>query len=779
MAAPTSHDPQGGPGATPSPAGAARPGGDAARRGRRLLARLRDVMAASGSAQARLDKIVTLIAAEMGADVCSSYVMRAGEVLELFATHGLNPSAVHKTRLRVGEGLVGDIAAHARPIALANAPAHPSFAYRPETGEDPFDSFMGVPILRGGRVRGVLAIQHIARRDYDEQEVETLETVAMVVAELVAAGDLVDNSELSVGNDLVLLPSRLEGTSLNRGVGMGLAVLHRPQLTIRQMVADDPEIELTRLSDAVDSMHSAIDRLLVMSSDTAGEHRDIIETYRMFATDRGWLSRIRDAIRTGLTAEAAVQQVQNDNRARMASVTDPYLRERQLDLDDITNRLLQHLAGRQNGADGGTLPDEFILVSRNLGPAELLDYDRSRLRGLVLEEGAAYSHVAIVARALDIPVVGQCAGVLNRVDPMDALIVDGDHGHVFVRPAEDITEAFQKSLLVGTQRKLAMAAERDLPAITRDGAAVRLMLNAGLLIDLPHLRDSGADGIGLYRTEIPFMVRHSYPDVAAQMETYVKVLDEAGDKPVAFRTLDVGGDKTLPYFPDLGEENPALGWRAVRIGLDRPAMLRKQLRALLRAGSGRRLQLMFPMVADVAEFLGARAILDMELDRLARDGHAPPARLKVGVMMEVPSLMFQLDALLPLVDFVSVGSNDMLQYLFAADRGNPMTNGRYDPLAPAMLLLLRQLTARCREAGVALSVCGEMAGRPLEAMTLIGLGLRTLSMSASCVGEVKAVIRSMDAGAVGRYLDELLAHPVRKSLRGHLRAYALDHGVAL
>ncbi|ACJ00019.1 phosphoenolpyruvate-protein phosphotransferase, putative [Rhodospirillum centenum SW] len=749
---------------------------DLAAAGRRLLARLRDVMAGSGTAQDRLDKIVKTIAHEMGADVCSCYVMRAGEVLELFATIGLNPSAVHRTRLRVGEGLVGDVAAHARPIALGNAPTHPNFAYRPETGEDPFNSFMAVPILRGGRVRGVLAIQHTDRRDYDEQEVETLQTVAMVVAELVAAGELVDGRELSVADDLILLPSRLDGTSLNRGVGMGLAVLHRPQLTIRQMVADDPEHELRRLQEAVDGMHLAIDQILIALGERDGEHAEIMQTYRMFANDRGWLSRIREAIRSGLTAEAAVQRVQNDNRARMSQAADPYIRDRLLDLDDVTNRLLQHLAGRGDDVQGGTLPDEFVLVARNLGPAELLDYDRRRLKGLVLEEGSSNSHVSIVARAMDIPVVGQCHEVLGRVEPLDYLIVDGDNGQVFVRPAEDIQDAFSKSLLAREQRQREFAALRDLPAVTRDGVAVQLMLNCGLHIDLPHLHATGADGIGLYRTEIPFMVRASYPEVAAQQESYAKVLDAAGDRPVVFRTLDVGGDKTLPYFPDLSEENPALGWRAIRIGLDRPAMLRKQLRAMLRAAAGRELRLMFPMVAEVAELDRARRVLDLELARLRADGGTPPARLLVGVMVEVPSLLFQLPALLPRVDFLSVGSNDLLQYLFACDRGNPILNNRYDVLSPPMLRLLRDLVRACDAAGVPLSLCGEMASRPLDAMALVGLGFRTLSLAPPAFGEVKGMLRSLELRRVAAYLDRLLDGSDH-SLRPKLRAYARDHGV--
>ncbi|WP_225889785.1 phosphoenolpyruvate--protein phosphotransferase [Indioceanicola profundi] len=751
---------------------------DPASGARRLLARLRDVMAGSGSAQDRLDKIVKTIAHEMGADVCSCYVMRAGEVLELFSTIGLNPGAVHKTRLRVGEGLVGDVAAHSRPVALANAQSHPNFAYRPETGEDPFNSFMAVPILRGGRVRGVLAIQHTERRDYHEQEVETLQTIAMIVAELVAAGDLVDSRELSLVNDLVLLPSRLDGVSLNRGVGMGLAVLHRPQLTVRQMVADDPEAELVRLKQAVDSMHSAIDQMMIAVGESDGEHAEIMQTYRLVASDRGWLNRIREAIRTGLTAEAAVQRVQNDNRARMQAIADPYLRDRLLDLDDITNRLLMHLTGKPVDAMGGTLPDECILVARNLGPAELLDYDRRKLRGLVLEEGAAYSHVAIVAKALDIPVVGQCSEVLTRVETLDFLIVDGDNGQLFVRPAEDIQELFHASLVARQRRAAEFAGLRDLPAVTRDGVPVRLMLNCGLHIDLPQLQVTGADGIGLYRTEIPFMVRPSYPDVSVQQEAYAKVLDEAGGKPVVFRTLDVGGDKMLPYFPELGEENPALGWRAIRIGLDRPSMLRKQLRALLRAGAGRALRVMFPMVAEVAELDRARRVLELELEKLTADGYPSPADLKVGVMMEVPSLLFQLEALLGRVDFVSVGSNDMLQYLFAADRGNPIMNNRYDLLSPAMLRMLRGLVEACDKAGVQLSLCGEMASKPLDAMALLGLGIRCLSMSAPAFFEVKAMVRSLDVGSLSAYMERLYLSPDH-SLRPQLKAYARDHGVRL
>jgi len=744
---------------------------------RRLLASLRDVMAGSGTAQRKLDKIVQVIAAEMGADVCSCYVMRAGEVLELFATKGLNPDAVHKTRMRVGEGLVGDIAAHARPVALANAPQHPNFAYRPETGEDPFQSLAGVPILRGGRVRGVLVIQHTERRDYLEEEVEALQTIAMVVAELVAAGELVAAAEIGHGADEALLPSRLVGVGFNRGIARGLAVLHRPAPTIRQTVADDPERERQRLDEAIAAMQASIDRLLEVSAAAGqGEDREILETYRMFASDRGWLARLRDATTAGLTAEAAVLRVADETRARLGQASDPYLRERLHDVEDLANRLLQNLAGKPSEAAATALPDDVVLVARTLGPAELLDYDRRRLRALALEEGSPSAHVAIVARALGIPVVGQVPELMQRADPLDVLIVDGDHGTVLVRPSEDVQQAFEQSIGARAARERGYASLKAEPAITLDDHRLRLDLNCGLLIDLPYLDETGADGIGLFRTEISFMMRPAFPDVAAQTEQYARVLDAAGDRPVAFRTLDIGADKRLPYMPLAHEENPALGWRAIRIGLDRPAILRRQLRALLRAAAGRRLRVMFPMIAEVAEFDAARRILDMEAARAAAEGREPPARLEVGVMLEVPSLWFQLDQLFARIDFLSVGSNDLMQYLFASDRGDPALGTRYDPLSPGLLRMMRELAARCAAAGVELSVCGEMAGRPLDAMALAALGVRRLSMAPPSVGPVKTMLRSLHAGALRSWLDPALEGADR-SLRIKLQSYAKDHGV--
>src|SRR5260221_2437437 len=690
---------------------------------RMLLKRLRDTMARADSVEDPLGDVVRLVANEMVAEVCSVYLLRAGEVLELFATQGLNPSALQRTRLRVGEGLVGDIAAHARPLALDDAQSHPQFAYRPETGEEVYHSLAGVPIVRAARVLGVLVVQNRTRRLYDEEEIETLQTIAMVLAELVAAGTIVSPNDVQQVDGLGLLPLRIDGVQLTPGVAIGRAVLHEPRIVIQRVVAEDVGVEHTRFEEALGAVRDDVDRLLEADDMQSGEQREILETFRMFADDRGWIERVREAIGSGLTAEAGVQRAFDDVRTRLGQSTDPYIRERLSDLQDLSNRLLLRLTGRSS-ADPNSLPDDMIVIARDMGPAELLDYDRTRLRGLVLEEGSALSHVAIVARALDIPVVGRAPDVLARIEAGDSIVVDGDNAQVLVRPAEDILQDVYVAIDARDERRRKYAALRDLPSATRDQARVSLHMNAGLLIDMQHLDDSGADGVGLYRTEIPFMVRSEFPDVDAQAWLYSRVLDIADGRPVTFRTLDVGGDKVLPYVGALGDENPAMGWRAIRIGLDRPAMLRRQLRALIQAANGRPLSVMFPMIPEVSELLSARGLLDLELERAKRRGQAVPERLRVGVMFEVPALAWQLDSLLKQVDFISVGTNDLLQFLYAADRGNTRLAGRYDSLSPPMLRLLHFVVEKVRPAGVDLAGCGERAGRPVETLAPLAIGVR-------------------------------------------------------
>ena len=736
--------------------------GVAIRGQRSLLRQIREALASGGPAQTRLDMVVRIIARSMVAEVCSLYMRRAGGEMELFATEGLEARAVHLTRMKPGEGLVGEIMRLGRPMALADAPEHPAFSYRPETGEDPFHAFLGVPLLRGGRVIGVLVVQNRTERVYSEDEVEDLQIVAMVLAEMMASGELISLDELKGVEITPRRPERMKGSRFADGLAYGVVVLHEPPVAPSQLLAEDVVAEEARLKTAVSDLQAQIDQMLEGQHGLVEASYEVLETYRMFAHDRGWNRSLEDAVRNGLTAEAAVERVRSEHRARLGQARDPYLRERLHDLEDLNDRLLRHLAG--DGAVARELPENAVLIARNLGPADLLEYDRKKLRGLLLEEGSAASHAAIVARALDIPCVGRIAGLRDRVSEGDMVIVDAETSEAYLRPRPDVVKAIQARIDVRRQRRAEFAKLRDTPAFTRDGAKVTLLMNAGLDVDLELLEETGAEGIGLFRTEFQFMVAEEMPRFNAQTALYKRVMDAAGDRPVTFRTLDLGGDKVLPYLEAEREENPALGWRAIRMGLDRPALLRLQLRALIAAAGGRPLQIMFPLVANVDEFRAARALVDHEVAWAQRRGRKPPSRLDVGAMIEAPSIIWHLDSLLPMTDFVSVGTNDLMQYLFAADRGNPRVADRYDPLSPPMLRALEGIQRACAESGTPVSVCGEMAGRPLEALALVALGYERLSMPPAGMGPVKQMVLSCDREAARRGVSTLL-----KSKSGSVR----------
>ncbi|HEY1748263.1 MAG TPA: phosphoenolpyruvate--protein phosphotransferase [Xanthobacteraceae bacterium] len=744
-----------------------------------LLRRLREVMAEPVSAQERLDKIVVLIAANMVAEVCSVYVLRVDSTLELYATEGLNRDAVHHTVLRSDEGLVGLVASQASAINLSNAQAHPAFSYRPETGEESYHAFLGVPVLRAGNTLGVLVVQNRARRTYSEEEVEALQTTAMVLAEMIASGEL--SALAPPGAEPAARRSlSLSGRALADGIALGHVVLHEPRVVVTNYIADDIPKELKHLESAVEALRAQLDELLEHGDVVdGGEHRDVLEAYRMFAHDRGWVHKLEEAVMTGLTAEAAVERVQSDTRARMLRQTDPYLRERLHDLDDLANRLMRQLTGRDHAPSRENLPENAILIARSMGPAALLDYDRKRLRGLVLEEGGPHSHVAIVARALGIAAVGDVDNATGIADPGDAIIVDGASGDVQLRPLPDMEAAYAERVRLRARRQQQYQALRDQPCVTKDGQQIALLINAGLNVDLPHIADTGAAGIGLFRTELQFMVAPNFPRASEQHTLYRAVLDAAGERPVTFRTLDIGGDKVLPYMRNIEEENPALGWRAIRLGLDRPALLRTQLRALLRAGGGRSLKIMFPMIATVAEFDQARELVELELTHLRRHGHKLPDEVEVGSMVEVPSLLYQLDELLSRVDFLSVGSNDLIQFLYAVDRGNPRVAGRFDPLSKPVLRALKDIADKCLEHGKPVTVCGELASQPLSALALVAIGYRSLSLTPSAMGPVKAMLLDLDSGKAADFLAPLIekstgATPIRDQLEKFAAAESLQ-----
>jgi phosphotransferase system enzyme I (PtsP) len=713
-----------------------------------LLRQLRETMAETLASQARLDKIVNLIAENMRADVCSFYVLRDDGALELFATRGLKPEAVHHTTLRLGEGLVGLIATNAEPLSLEDAPSHPAFAYRPETGEDPYGAFLGVPVLRAGQTLGVLVVQNRDHRLFGEDEIEAMLTTATLLAEMVATSEF--DELIKPGSDIDLRRPRLfQGVSFTEGIALGRVVLHDPRVVVTNFIADDIDQEKARLEAALETLRLSIDDMLAHGDMQIGsEHRDILESYRMFASDRGWVNRLNEAIDNGLSAEAAVERVQNDTRARMQRQTDPYLRDRLHDLDDLANRLLRVLTGNGNLSIGKDLPEHAILVARNLGPAELLEYDRTRLRGVVLEEGAAISHVAIIARSLGLVAVGQAENIVSLCESGDDIIVDGSAGQVHLRPTPGVVEVYVDKVRLGAKRRAHYRQLRDVPSVTRDGTAITLLHNSGLVADLPMLEETGAEGVGLFRTELQFMIASRLPRLREQVELYREAMRLTGDRPIVFRLLDVGGDKVIPYMRAQPEENPAMGWRSLRLALDRPALLRLQVRSLLIAADGRPLKILVPMVTETQEFRNTRALVRREIERLAHAGVRMPERLELGAMIEVPSLLYELDHLMPEADFVSIGSNDLVQFLTASDRGNDRVAKRYDPIAVPRLRALRYIVEMAKRYDVPLTMCGELAGRPIEALALMSIGMTRLSMGPPSIGPIKEMVLGLDLAPI-------------------------------
>ena len=745
---------------------------------REILTRLHDVMAGRNPAQAKLNAVVGIIAEAMDSEVCSIYLLREG-VLELFATRGLDQAAVHVTKLALGEGLVGTIADDVEVLNLDEAASHPDFAYKPETGEERYHSFAGVPIIRRERAVGVLAVQHSEQRKYQDVEIEALQTVAMVLSELIANAGLIDTAAGASGREKSTAAIRLPGQKLVEGMGSGYAVFHQPRIVVEHTVAEDTDAERHRVYAAFDKMREQIDRMTREAEfGVGGEHEEVLQTYKMFAYDEGWARRINEAIDSGLTAEAAIERVQQRTRQRMRQIDDPLLADRMHDLEDLSNRLLRIVSGQMGTAAQLGLRQDTILIARNLGPAELLEYDKRWLKGVVLEEGSLTAHVTIVARAMGVPVLGRVRDVRRQIAEGDLLLLDSVAGNVFVRPSGGMEEAFEAKLALRQKRKAAFAALRDVPPVTKDGHRITLMVNAGLRDDVAALDTTGADGIGLFRTEFQFLVSATLPQRERQQRLYKEVMDAAGDRPVIFRTVDIGGDKALPYLnkADADEENPAMGWRALRLALDRDGLMKVQARALIEAASGRTLNVMFPMVSEAWEFAEAKALFEAQRQWLGARGRRLPTGIRYGAMLEVPALAEQLDLLLPDLDFLSVGTNDLTQFLFAADRANPRLAERYDWLSPSILRFLSRVVGPCREAGVDLGVCGEMGGRPVEAMALIGLGINRLSITPAAIGPIKAMVRSLDHDAVRAFVTKLIARPPR-DMRAALSDWAASQGV--
>ncbi len=742
-----------------------------------ILQKLRTVSEGQDAIDVKLNKIVKMIAEQMSADAAACYITIGGNRLVLFAAHQMAEGALNKVIFRFGEGLTGEVAQNSRTISVADAWKHPKFVHKPELGEDDYKSYIGVPLIRWHRSIGVLALQSKEVHEYTAMDIEILETVAMVLSEIVSSEEMSEWRKNFDKNNNINERDKLKGVSLSKGYGLGVAVVHRRRQVVTKIFAEDKEKELHRLEIAFGQMNADLDKKLAEAKLGMGEHVDILDAYRMFASDKGWYKKLSNNIQSGLTAEAAVERAYEDMWNRLSGTTDVYLKERLHDLRDVSDRLSSYLSG-DYGSIKGVDSADIIVVAQTMGPADLMDYDYTKIRGLIIEDGTPTMHVAIVAKALNIPVVAKIKGIFSEIKTGEQIAVDGMEGYVYIRPSTLIQEKFKSKIAERQKLQAKLAELKELPAQTKDGVNINLYLNVGLAFDLDYIESTNCDGIGLYRTEIPFMASEMMPDVDRQISYYQELMDKCGDKKVVFRSLDVGSDKLLPYWGNVGEENPAIGWRSIRITLDRRAILRKQIRAFLRAAAGKELNVMFPMITNLSEFEEAKETLMLELEKEKRKSDAVPSKVNVGLMIEVPSVIFQLDSILEQADFISIGTNDLAQFIFACDRGNPRLTERYDVLSSPFLCVMNEIITKANKHHVYCSVCGEMASNPIEAMALIGLGYRNLSMSGSAFGKVKSMVRSINVEEVSDYVYNLLKSN-KKTLRPQLISYAYDHGIEI
>jgi phosphotransferase system enzyme I (PtsP) len=706
----------------------------------------------------KLNQIIKIITEETKASLAEIYIKADDVTLECVAIGREDkiPPAV-----RVGYGVIGKAGANNRT----------SFAKAGNIFK------IASPLRRWNKPVGVLALTFPKPHDYDETEVEALETVCLFLSEIVASEEMDQYIKKVIKSRGIVSKDHLKGVVINAGYGLGNIVVHHRRKAVTQVFAKDKDLELKNLEIARQKMNEDLEAKFSQESLQGGDHVEILDAYRMIANDKGWYKRIIGHIDSGMTAEAAVEQAYSEMWARLSGAADAYLKERLHDLRDIADRLRLYLSGEDCNSDTNNY-DDIVIIATSMGPADLMDYDYKKIRALIIEECTPTMHVAIVAKALNVPVIAKIEGLFKDVKEGELMAVDGFSGSVYINPPKDIVARISAKLEAKKKELEQIQKLKNLPCKTKDKERINLYLNIGMDFDIEYIKSTNCDGVGLYRTEIPFMSSTEMPDINKQVACYKKLFDAAGNKKVIFRSLDVGSDKLLPYWKNIDEENPAIGWRSIRITLDRRAILRKQMRAFIRAASDKELYVMFPMISDLDEFLDAKETFDFAYEREKKEGYPLPKKVHLGLMIEVPSVVFQLREILKHCDFISVGTNDLYQFYFACDRGNSRLTGRYDVLSAPFLNLMKKIIKEANAANVTCSVCGEMASNPIDAMALIGLGLRNLSVSSAAYGKVKAMIRSMNVKEVEDYINNILSTS-RKTVRPQLTAYAFDHAIEI
>ncbi|VAW95506.1 FIG001592: Phosphocarrier protein kinase/phosphorylase, nitrogen regulation associated [hydrothermal vent metagenome] len=726
-----------------------------------------------------LDFIVQQVREAMKADVCSVYL--SDNTLQqhvLMASEGLAPESIGNVRIGFGYGLVSIVASRAEPLSLDNAPNHPAYHYFPETAEEQFFGFLGVPILHQRKVLGVLVVQQVRAERFDEEQENFLITIAAQLANAMAYARASGEIEKLLGQHEVTDSRPLIGLPGAPGVAIGTAVAIYPSTELEKIpdrVVDDLDQEIDAFHQALNSVKNDISKLSNRLKDVLpDEERALFDAYLLMLDSHSLRGVTAARIMEGNWAPGALRYTIDKQVQKFAELDDPYMRERAEDLRELARRILHYLV--QDAQREIEYPQDTILVGDELTAAQLAEVPRERLAGVISATGSRTSHVAILARALDIPaVMGSVSIPLGRIDGL-TLIADGYSGNVFISPSKQIKVEYERLAKEEQSLDAELLNLRNDVSVTSDGQEIPLTVNTGLLSDISPSLNSGADGIGLYRTEFPFMTRQRFPGEEEQLRIYRQALKAFAPKSVTLRTLDVGGDKALPYFPII-EDNPFLGWRGIRITLDHPELFLVQVRAMMRAAIDLdNLQILLPMISQMNEIHESLALIRRSYDELKEEGFKVTMP-KVGVMIEVPSAVYQAQRIAELVDFLSIGTNDLTQYLLAVDRNNAQVASLYDALHPAVIMAVQQTVIAAHAANKPASVCGEMAGDPAAAVLLVGMGIDSLSMSASSLNRVKWVIRSLSSKRARQYLDEALDMEDAVSIREFLNSKLENAGM--
>lgn len=724
-----------------------------------LLRKIVQEVSTAPDVDAVLGLIVRRIQRGMRTEVCSVFLLEASsERFVLRASQGLNRKAIGRASLSSSEGIVGMVAKRAEPINLEDAETHPAFCFLKDTGEERFHAFLGVPIIHQKQVLGVLVVQQQECRRYDEAEEAFLVTISAQLAGVIAHAQVTGAISKIAWKNQKSIDHRFEGIPGAPGVAIGRVVVVAPLADIDavpEKAADDIALEIARFEKALERVRADIRKVSArLAKRLRHDEQALFEVYLRMLDDNALSGEVVERIKQGNWAQGALSWVITSNARQFAVMDDPYLRERATDVRDLGRRVLAYLQ-EESGSKSIELPENGILVADELSPAVLGEVSAEKLAGLVSVLGSGNSHAAILARSMGIPTVMGMVDLPYRQLDGREVILDGYSGRLYVDPSEELVQAYREVLREQEEVAAELATLKDLPAKTVDGSRMPLWVNTGLIADVSRSLERGAEGIGLYRTEIPFMVRDFFPSEHEQMQIYRRQLEAFAPLPVTMRTLDIGGDKALPYFP-IKEDNPFLGWRGIRVTLDHPEIFLVQIRAMLRANEGLgNLRIMLPMVTSVNEVDEANNLLDRALIELQEEGYVV-ARPSVGVMIEVPAAVYQLRRFAKRVDFISVGSNDLTQYLLAVDRNNPRVAGLYVPYHPAVLKVLEDIAREARKERLQVSICGEMAADPGGALLLMAMGYDALSMNATNLPRVKSTIRSVSMVQAKVLLDKVM-----------------------